>query len=445
MDSEEKKGAGSSNIFLATLLFPAATFIIALLLVLAGCGDQKSAGSSECTTCHNDATPGIVGQWEDSKHSSSDVGCLDCHKANQGEPDAFDHNGYTIATIVSPTDCAGCHEQQEKQFTASHHANAAKFIGSLDNILGVAVEGAPAAISGCQQCHGSTVKVTTNGTIDATTWPNTGIGRINPDGSKGACSACHSRHEFSAAQARQPENCGKCHMGPDHPQIEIYNESKHGVLFRANIDQMNLDSPTWVVGQDYTAAPTCATCHMSATPDQPTTHDVGARISWTLRPVISTKQPEWASKRAAMKGVCVNCHSGAYVDKFYSQFDDAVGLYNNKFATPAKTLMDEFYAEGLLTKQPFDEKIEWTYYELWHHEGRRARHGASMSGPDYTQWHGFYEVAKHFYNDFLPEAEQLKPGVTDRILADEYHKWKKGLSPQEMEGLLQFYQERYGQ
>jgi hypothetical protein len=23
-----------------------------------------------------------------------------------------------------------------------------------------------------------------------------------------------------------------------------------------------------------------------------------------------------------------------------------------------------------------DEKIEWTYYELWHHEGRRARQGS---------------------------------------------------------------------
>ena len=26
------------------------------------------------------------------------------------------------------------------------------------------------------------------------------------------------------AQARQPETCGKCHLGPDHPQKEIYEE-----------------------------------------------------------------------------------------------------------------------------------------------------------------------------------------------------------------------------
>ena len=99
----------------------------------------------------------------------------------------------------------------------------------------------------------------------AGTWPNTGIGRINLDGSRGSCSACHSRHDFSPRRARQPENCGKCHLGPDHPQKEIYEESKHGVAYRDLKDDMNLDAKTWVLGEDYSAAPTCATCHMSAT------------------------------------------------------------------------------------------------------------------------------------------------------------------------------------
>jgi hypothetical protein len=47
------------------------------------------------------------------------------------------------------------------------------------------------------------------------------------------------------------------------------------------------------------------------------------------------------------------------------------------------------------------------WYELWHHEGRRARHGVSMMGPDYTHWHGTYEVAKHFYSEMVPELEHL--------------------------------------
>ena len=44
---------------------------------------------------------------------------------------------------------------------------------------------------------------------------------------------------------------------------------------------MNLDSKAWVVGRDYWSAPTCATCHMSATANQTATHDVGARIGYT--------------------------------------------------------------------------------------------------------------------------------------------------------------------
>jgi hypothetical protein len=43
------------------------------------------------------------------------------------------------------------------EFERSHHASAAKFIGSLDNVLGEVVEGRLAAVNGCWQCHGSTL------------------------------------------------------------------------------------------------------------------------------------------------------------------------------------------------------------------------------------------------------------------------------------------------
>jgi len=281
--------------------------------------------------------------------------------------------------------------------------------------------------------------------LDPGAWPNTGIGRVNPDGSRGSCSACHSRHSFSAAQGRQPEPCGKCHMGPDHPQFEIYQESKHGIKYENFKHLMNLESDSWIVGKDYSAAPTCATCHMSATPNLPLTHDVGERISWTLRPAISFKLENWEKKRAKMKEVCNQCHSPQNTENFYVQYDEAIELWNEKFAKPAKQIMDYFYAEGKLSRTPFDEKIEWTYYELWHHEGRRARHGASMLGPDFTQWHGFYEVAKNFYNKFLPECEEIQKGITEEILSSEYHRWKKGMTEEEKKKVLEFYKKRYGQ
>jgi hypothetical protein len=291
-----------------------------------------------------------------------------------------------------------------------------------------------------------------DGKLDPATWPNTGIGRLNPDGTKGACTACHSRHTFSIAQARTPEACGKCHLGPDHPQEEVWSESKHGSRYHQALalgQSMNMNQPAgqWKPGISYSSGPTCASCHVSAVREQPTTHDVGKRISWTLRPVISTKLPDWETKRSAMKEVCASCHSMSYANAFYNQFDALVNLYNDKFATPAKAIMDKLTAAGKLTKQPFDTQIKWTYYELWHHEGRRARHGASMAGPDYAWWHGMYEVAKTFYTKFIPEAREIDPKVVDEVLAEmPEHKWfTKGLTPDQLKEILEFYKGRYGQ
>ena len=293
-----------------------------------------SDDNKKCIECHSQ--PGnattLVAQWKDSYHARLGVGCLECHSAEKGDIDAFDHYTYSIATIVSPKDCSRCHKKQFEEFQRSHHAQGGKILGSLDNVLAEVVAGSvhmgnPVAVSGCKQCHGSvvsflknedgSVKKDRNGIamIDPETWPNTGIGRVNPDGSLGSCAACHNRHYFSVAQAREPDDCGKCHLGPDHPQYEIYRESKHGINFIAHKDEMNLDKRPWVVGKDYNAAPTCATCHMSATPNQEGTHDVGMRISWTLRPAVSEKVDAkdlkegkqtvpWEKRRENMQDVC---------------------------------------------------------------------------------------------------------------------------------------------
>ncbi len=375
--------------------------------------------SKACLECHETEIPAMVKEWRYSRHYGANVGCYECHAADPKDVDAFEHNGFNIATIVSPKDCSKCHQTEYQEFQDSHHADAGNILGSLDNVLGEVVEGPMAAVNGCKQCHGSIVEVNDDGTLTPETWPNTGIGRINPDGSKGACSACHSRHSFEAALARQPENCGKCHLGPDHPQKEIYEESKHGIAYYANIDRMNLNSSSWVVGVDYSAAPTCATCHMSATRDLPLTHDVGSRISWTLRPPVSQKidaaakakgkvVKSWEDRRDDMKNVCSACHTSNYVDNFYVQFDGAIDLYNNKFGKPATAIYKKVRGSGLITNDTnFDDELEWTYFYLWHHEGRRARMGAAMFAPDYTQWHGFYEIAERFYMEFIPQVNEI--------------------------------------
>ncbi len=236
---------------LSSLLFAA------VVLLLAGCSIEKkeslkifssravvSEDTKYCLECHTKKQPSVVASWQKSTHAEAGVGCYECHHAEVGEPDAFKHFRGTIAVIVSPDDCGRCHTAEAEQFLASHHAKAGEVLGSLDNYLGEVVEGFAASVSGCQQCHGSEIEVEENGRLSPETWPNFGIGRINPDGTAGSCSSCHSRHDFSLAQARAPETCGRCHLGPDHPQKEVYEESKHAVAYRSHLSEMNMSSPS---------------------------------------------------------------------------------------------------------------------------------------------------------------------------------------------------------
>ena len=267
---------------------------------------------------------------------------------------------------------------------------------------------------------------------------------------------------FLPARARQPENCGKCHLGPDHPQKEIYEESKHGVAYRDLKDHMNLDADDWVLGRDYAAAPTCATCHMSGhlRNGGKITHDPGERISWSNRPPVSVVMDTDAehkivtetdpvrraeliadtavAKRTRMKNVCSHCHTPDYVGAFYKQYDNFVILYNEKFAKPGQKIVAALRQNNLITQTAFDDEIEWTWFYLWHHEGRRARHGASMMAPDYAHWHGMYEVAERFYMELIPQARELahhaaQTGLAkqaaatnatiDAVLARPEHQW----------------------
>ena len=497
------------------------------------------ASSKACVECHNQANPGIIAHWEGSTHAEKGVGCVECHEAEADDADGFLHYGAQIATVVTPRDCSRCHLAEGEEFAQSHHAKGGNILASLDNFLAETVEGArmdfnphsptpgkavdsvnglASAFLGCQQCHGSKVafQSTDGGVItvddlapdengkptnlDAVakivkddkgrplfypgTWPNTGIGRLNLDGSRGSCSACHSRHDFSPRRARQPENCGKCHLGPDHPQKEIYEASKHGAAFRDLKADMNLDADDWVLGEDYAAAPTCATCHMSGhlRNGGQITHDPGERISWTNRPpvslvmdtdvnhaIVKETDPEKRramihdsaeDKRNRMKEVCSHCHTPDYVNAFYTQYDDLVILYNEKFAKPGVAIMGALADQGLRSKTQFDEEIEWTWFYLWHHEGRRARHGASMMAPDYTHWHGMFEVAERFYMELIPQAREMADhaahegkrrqaravhATINEILARPEHAWFEEGAEDATEAVRREMQRRYGQ
>ncbi|WP_052348280.1 multiheme c-type cytochrome [Imhoffiella purpurea] len=422
---------------------------------------------ADCVSCHAKASAGLTGQWRSSAHREAGVNCMDCHRAERSDPDAIEHEGQIIATIVSPRDCGRCHTKEFEEQQGSVHAEAFALIETRLPALADNVGGPAMRIASCDQCHGSRVKVLGDGSLDTATWPNSGIGRINPDGSKGSCSACHGRHGFSKAQAREPDACVRCHSGPDSPDKEIFEASKHGMIYAARKDAMNLTADTWVAGRDYTAAPTCVTCHMGGAGKLPPSHDVGMRNVWSLNAPVSERQylvlledgskmelPSTAQvprrgselaradgrvakvkvvvtperRRQAMSMVCLECHGKGFTRGFMDQFDGVVELFNDKFGIPAKRIMARLYAEGLLTPTPFDEPIEFAYWELWHDEGARARHGAAMMSPNHAWWEGMYRVGRNFYSDFLiqaraaagPRSAELVDSVLEGLSA---HAW----------------------
>ncbi len=469
--------------------------------------------NKKCVTCHLKENKSLVMQWEESAHAAAkdgQVGCYTCHAAAPGDEMGYQHEGAFIKAILSPTDCAKCHEPEAKEMALSHHATAGEIMASLDNMLAEVIGGTPTnksnMHSGCWQCHGSIVTVlrdkdgkplrskTDAPQMDYTTWPNSGIGRINPDGTKGVCNACHSKHSFKASAGRQPENCGKCHLGPDHPQKEIYEESKHGIAYFTadkgpGPEGMNIRKDgKWVLGDDYSAAPTCSTCHMGSFVKlngavAKNTHNVGDRLSWNLRAPVSAKLNRvtftdgsvaditgetppragqkakkksyvregdrlkkvieektidnvvsWKERRAVMQEMCKSCHGINQIRDFYSQLDDLVNLYNDKFAKPGVTLVKMLKKDGIWENSGFQHKIGYTWFEIWHHEGRRARMAAAMHAPDYTHWHGLYEISRNFYHEFLPEVQELADHAgmgekykkyIEELLAQPEHIWTK--------------------
>jgi len=138
-----------SSLFVFSLL----TFLTVLLRGFPQASAQGPAwGSREgqaCLQCHSLQNAALVEEWRLGAQGQKGVNCFDCHRAETGEPDAFDHNGALIAVIVSPKDCARCHRKEVDEQKGSHHAKAGQILASLDNFLGEVVGGPPAVATGC--------------------------------------------------------------------------------------------------------------------------------------------------------------------------------------------------------------------------------------------------------------------------------------------------------
>jgi hydroxylamine dehydrogenase len=79
-----------------------------------------------------------------------------------------------------------------------------------------------------------------------------------------------------------------------------------------------------------------------------------------------------------------------------------------------------------------------------------------MSGPDYTWWHGIYDVAKHTYFEFIPELKEvaMKKDGNEKFAEEmlekhfkpiEGHDWYfSGMSKEAIEKVRKGFEARYG-
>lgn len=355
---------------------------------------QLIKAEGKCAACHRRETAAIVAQYETSRHAQAQVNCLQCHEPAEGQ-DAVDHNGFRIATKLTSLNCKRCHATEYEQFARSRHA-----LPAYAAVQGI--EGASAAqIAHAEKYHPGTVRRPANGLANVQGRGTKAkgcvacheIGRPNADGSIGSCTQCHSRHSASVALARQPETCGQCHMGPDHSQLEIFSESKHGILFNAQKGSMNLSAPPKSLTTADMSVPTCATCHMSGLDGLKVSHDTTERLSWLLYAPVSTKRPNYQAGKDAMQEVCLKCHARSGVERYYAEAEEVV-LATNEKVRSVQAIVAALEKDGLLSPEPFDEPIDFLNFDYWHYYGRTAKHGAFMGGADFVQWHGNYELLK---------------------------------------------------
>jgi len=468
-------------------LFKFFSSIIWLILLISGflfAGEAPlSEASEECLSCHEQVHPGIVKQWQESRHAlitpkdalqksklarrvssknipsgmqNHAVGCFECHGINpEQHADTFEHNGYQIHVVVTPKDCATCHAQEVKEYSDNNMSEAYSILMdnkvymqlvhsvndltvTKENLKKMNHPSLDTDKESCLYCHGTKVKV--EGKLSKETdfgemefprlsgWPNQGVGRINPDGSKGSCTSCHSRHDFSIAMARKPATCSECHKGPDVPAYKVYKVSKHGNIYSSQYHNWDFEAVPWVAGRDFTA-PTCATCHVSLITDgdgnvvAERTHRFNDRLAWRIfgAPYATAhpKSPDLAKitnkaglqltaeldgtpvenylisaeeqqvRDSKMKQICLSCHSSNWVDNHFAGLEHTIKETNARTRS-ATMLMQEIWKQGLADpSNMFDEVIERDWTNLWLFYENSNRFTLAMGGGgDYSVFAG---------------------------------------------------------
>ena len=389
--------------------------MLALWALAMGTGPAGNLAAAECVDCHRSTTPGIVADWEISKHGKAGMGCAVCHGSDHDAP-----GNVANAKIPTPDTCAACHGTQVQQYKAGKHAmawTAMKAMPTMHWQPSLLTDG----MKGCGGCHKIGFKDEAEIKM---------LKKSSPGFGTASCDACHTRHTFSTLEAQQPQACQTCHMGFDHPQWEMYSSSKHGVRYLLKQNK---------VLPEGTSAPTCQTCHM-----QQGNHEVRTAwgflavrlpmpddVSWkedrsTILKALGVLDPagqptarldvvkgaqlarltqeDWQKERDTMTATCQQCHSAAFVkselqkgDQMIKEADhlmaDAIrtvaGLYQDKILAKPETYAYDY--PDLLAFHDSPTSIEQKLFVMFLEHRNRAFQGTFHASPDYALWYGWGE------------------------------------------------------
>ncbi len=381
--------------------------IIVFLLIAAVCllclNKAHAVEKESCYSCHNRETPVIVGLWTSSAHAIAQVDCVACH----GEEYNTDHTSDHERIVVEAHVCARCHDKAAKGHFAGKHGigfragqACTRNEKKTDEIAG-----------GCKDCHekGSLVprQEAECSRFLAQSPEMQRQGCLMCHRIENRCDACHSSHSTDLKIVRNPEICRTCHMGPDHPQYEMWESSKHGIFYRQQ-------------GRKY--SPDCTTCHMPKG-----THNVSEGITMGL---AGQEYPEDIrnKERDRMLTICYRCHSKSFAAQNLSD-GDAIQRQSRALVDEADKIIHELDKQGLLLPSPSDRpahplsgnrielgsqmlyedlsRVEALFFRMKKFYYVISYKGVFHQNPDYAHWYGNVPL-KLTLSEIRSEAELLK-------------------------------------
>ena len=203
--------------------------------------------NAECLACHENSNPWMVQDYMLSDKAKAGVKCEACHAENEDVP--IGQEGHRL--LPRPETCGACHPNQYEGHRANRHSIAYIRMlecGRYDDFpkeYGVG-SGYHFTQEDVEQIQEFMASAGHREPADAVAFSVEMCGQCH--NVENRCDSCHFRHRFSPAEARSPMACATCHMGPDHPHIEMYQHSKHGARFE--------------VYGDTETVPVCVDCHM---------------------------------------------------------------------------------------------------------------------------------------------------------------------------------------